>query len=119
MGEKMTSNDRPFSVTGVAWLYIAVGVAMFAYHSPELVRLEKDAFLIEFTELLGLTAGVFMLRGHNWARWLALAWAAFHVALTVIPPFHGLAVHVIILAGIAVILLRSDANQYFRGHRTA
>jgi hypothetical protein len=114
----MASNDRPFSVTGVAWLYIAVGGVMFAYHFPELLHMHQDAFAIELTELVGLTAGVFMLRGHNWARWLALAWAAFHVALTLSPPFHGLAVHVIIFGGIAVILLRSDANQYFRGDRT-
>jgi hypothetical protein len=110
----MNSTNRPFAVTCVAWLYIAVGGVMFAYHFPELLHLQKDAFVVELTEFLGLTAGVFMLRGHNWARWLALAWGAFHIALTAIPPFHGLIVHLLVFGGIAVILLRSDANQYFR-----
>jgi hypothetical protein len=119
MEDGMNSNDRPFAVTAVAWLYIAVGGAMFAYHFPELLHLQQDALTVEFTELLGLTAGVFMLRGHNWARWLALAWGAFHIALTAVPPYHGLVAHVLIFGGIAVILLRSDANQYFRRNRTS
>lgn len=106
---------RPISVTGIAWLFIVVGTMAFVFHFPELVKLEKDAYAIEVTELLGLIAGIFMLRGKNWARWLALAWAAFHVLITAFPPFHGLVVHVLIFAGIATILLRSDARQYFRG----
>jgi hypothetical protein len=111
----MDSNNRPISVTGVAWLYIAVGIVGSLYHSRELLQPHWDAFLIEFTELLAFIAGLFMLRRHNWARWLALAWMAFHVILTAFPPYHGLAVHIIIFTGIAILLLRSDAAHYFRG----
>jgi hypothetical protein len=113
--DSMGLSQRPIAVTGVAWLFIAAGAIMFFFHAPELLRPHWDTFLIEFTELLGLTAGIFMLKGQNWARWLALAWMAFHVALTVFPPFHGLVVHVLIFAGITWILLRSDAAEYFRG----
>lgn len=113
--EKVSSSSRPLSVTCLAWLYIALGTFMFLSHSMELLRFEKDAFLIEFVELLAVVAGAFMLRRRNWARWLALAWTAFHVVLTAFPPFHGLAVHVLITAGITYLLLRSDASQYFRG----
>jgi len=108
-------NQRPISVTGVAWLLIAVGIVMFAFHLPELRGLHWDVFLIEFVELLAVVAGIFMLRRQNWARWLAIAWLGFHVALTAFPPFHGLVVHVVIFAGIAYLLLRSDAAEYFRG----
>jgi len=105
---------RPISVTGVAWLFIAVGTIGFFYHSPELLRLQKDAFVIELTELLAFVAGLFMLRRQNWARWLAVAWMAFHVVLSALPPIHGLVVHVILFAGITYLLLRADAAQYFR-----
>jgi hypothetical protein len=111
----MNSTSRPVSVTGVAWLFIAVGVGAFIFHLPDLLRLEKDAFPVEITELLSVLAGVFMLRRHNWARWLALAWMAFHLAISAVPPFHGLIVHVLIFSGITYLLLRSDATQYFRG----
>ena len=38
---------------------------------------------MELTELLAMVSGAFMLRGHNWARWLALAWIIFHVILSI------------------------------------
>lgn len=112
----MNSTSRPASVTGVAWLFIAVGVFAFVFQVPSLVRLQRDAFLIEFTEVLGVIAGVFMLRRHNWARWLALAWVAFHVVIAAYPPFNGLVFHLLVFSGIAYLLLRSDAAGYFRGN---
>jgi hypothetical protein len=91
----MSSNQRPISVTCVALLFIAVGAVTLI--------------------LLALAAGVFMLRRKNWARWLALAWMAFHIALSALPPYRGLVVHILIFVGIAYLLLRPDAAEYFRG----
>lgn len=110
----MSSSPRPLSVTAIAWLFIAVGTVTFVYHSPGLLHPHADDFLVESTELLALIAGLFMLRRQNWARWLALAWMAFHVVLSAFPPFQGLVVHVLIFGGIAWLLLRTDATQYFR-----
>jgi hypothetical protein len=109
---------RPISVTVLAWLFIAVGAVAFVRNFPAALPLEKDAFLIEFVELVGLTAGIFMLRGQNWARWLALAWAAFHVAVAAFLQIQGLLFHVAIFVGIACLLLRSDASQYFHRARS-
>ena len=111
----MSSSERPLSVTAIAWLFIAVGTVTFIYHSPGLLHPHWDDFAIEFTELLALIAGLFMLRRQNWARWLALAWMAFHVVLSAFPPFQGLVVHVLIFGGITWLLLRSDSAEYFRG----
>jgi hypothetical protein len=115
----MSLSKRPMAVTGVAWVLIVVGIGMFVFHFPELLHLSWDGILIELLELLAVVAGAFMLRRQNWARWLALAWLAFHIALTLVPPFHGLVVHVLILAGIAWILLRPDAAEYFRRGATS
>jgi hypothetical protein len=110
----MSSNQRPISVAGVAWLFIAVGTITFIYHSPGLRHPEWDDFAVEITELVALLAGIFMLRRQNWARWLALAWMAFHVVLSAFPPFRGLVVHILIFGGITYLLLRADASDYFR-----
>jgi len=110
----MNSNKRPISVTAIAWLFIAIGTVTFVYHSPGLLHPHLDDFLIEFTELLALIAGLFMLRRQNWARWLAVAWMAFHVVLSAFPPFRGLVIHVLIFGGITYLLLRRDAADYFR-----
>jgi hypothetical protein len=54
-----------------------------------------------------------MLRGHNWARWLAVAWMAFHVAIS-FPEISKLAIHSLLLVAIAWLLFRSDARAWFR-----
>ena len=82
----MSVNQRPMAVTAIAWLFIAVGIVTFLFHSPGLLHPHWDDFLIEFTELLALTAGIYMLRGKNWARWLALFWMASHVVISAFPP---------------------------------
>jgi hypothetical protein len=111
----MRPSARPISVLIVACLYIAVGAIGFAYHFRELTAFHNDAIGIEVTELLALVAGVFMLLGHNWARWLALAWIAFHVGLSAFHAFRELAVHCVFLIAIAACLLNPAAGRYFRG----
>jgi hypothetical protein len=110
----MPSNTRPLSVTLVACLYILIGVVGFVFHFKELLSRQPDAVAIELTELMGLLAGAFMLRGHNWARWLALAWIAFHVIVSAFHPLMELALHSVFLIVIAWVLLRPAGARYFR-----
>jgi hypothetical protein len=109
----MNATQRPISVTIVACVYLAVGTVAFVYHFRELLLLQRDSVSIELTEFLAIVSGAFMLRGHNWARWLALAWIVFHVILSVFDSFHGLAVHGLLCAVIAWLLFRSEAARYF------
>ena len=69
--------------------------------------------MILATELAALVAGVFLLRGANWARWLAIAWIAFHVALS-FGSLQRLVVHTVILLLFVYLLFRPSANAYFR-----
>jgi hypothetical protein len=114
----MNAIKRPISVTIVACMYLAVGILAFAYHFRELLSLQRDSFSAEVTEVLAVIAGAFMLRGHNWARWLALAWIVFHLILSVFDHLHGLAIHGLLCAVIAWILFRPEAARYFRGQIT-
>ena len=107
----MNSTQRPVSVLVIAMLYIGVGAIGFIAHWHDLRH--PDGIAIEVTELVGLLAGIFMLLGHNWARWLAVAWMAFHVAIS-FPEMSKLAVHSLFLAAIAWLLFRPDARAWFR-----
>ncbi|MDQ1453439.1 MAG: hypothetical protein QOK38_3305 [Acidobacteriaceae bacterium] len=111
----MNANKRPISVTILACVYLAVGVGGFALHFRELLARHPDAVGIEVTELTAIVCGVFLLRGHNWARWLALAWIAFHVILSAFHSFGELAMHALFCAAFAWVLLRPEAARYFRG----
>jgi hypothetical protein len=76
-------NQRPLSVTIVAALLILAGMIGFAYHLTEFVsrsRLQSDDLWVLAVRLLAIAYGVFLLRGRNWARWLAIAWIAYHVS---------------------------------------
>ena len=104
-------NRRPIAVTVLSWLLILVGIGGLVLHlsSHESIR---DKILEAIVELLAIAAGAFLLRGRNWARWLALAWMGFHVAISwgALPQ---LLAHSVFLIAFAVILFQKDARLYF------
>jgi hypothetical protein len=108
---------RPLSVTLVSLLLIAAGAVGLVHHVTELnprQSLPSDTAWVSLVRVLAIVAGVFMLRGHNWARWLAMAWIAFHVAISVLHSWQQVVMHAIVLAIFAFFLFRSAANQYFQ-----
>lgn len=113
----MNGNKRPISVTILAYVYLTVGAIGFAYHFRELLSLQQDIIWAELTEFLAIVCGAFMLRGHNWARWLALAWIVFHVVLSAFHSPREFAIHGLFCAVIAWILFRPQAARYFRSGR--
>ena len=116
----MNSNSRPLSVTILAWIYIAVGVIGAIGHGSEFAAgrvFHSDVIWIELTEFAAILCGAFILKGQNWARWLALAWIAFHVILSAFHAFPEFAIHCAFCAVIAWFLFRPPAARYFRGTR--
>jgi hypothetical protein len=104
---------RPLSVAVLAWIYIVVGAASFAGGLKDF-RFAPDDFLAAALRLLAVVAGVFLLRGCDWARWLALAWIAAHVAISAFHSYGELAAHCVFCGCIAWLLFRRDATRYFR-----
>ena len=109
-------NKRPLPVTIIGWVYIAVGAIGFAYHAPELGRqpFQYEIVLVELLRLLAIVAGVYMLRGRNWARWLALAWMAIHVIVSALHSLSQFAFHAAFLAILTYFLTRATSSRYFR-----
>jgi hypothetical protein len=92
----------------------AIGIAS---HFPELrtgQAFQNDVLWIDLIQVLAIVAGIWLLRGRNWARWLALAWMAFHVILSVFHSWVQVLVHTVFFAVIAFILFRPVASRYFR-----
>lgn len=109
--------ERPRSVTVIGCLFVAVGVVGIAYHATELDAqslFESDAVWVLIVRLLAIVAGVLILRGADWARWLALAWLGYHVILSAFHSFPEALMHMAVLAVIAYVLLRPEASAYFR-----
>ena len=113
----MSWKKPPLPVILIALLYLAVGVAGFVYHFRSLLEWQQDSIWVETTELLAAVIGVFLLRGHNWARWLALAWMAFHVVLSAFDSYAQAGVHLAFLALIAWALFAPARGRYFGERR--
>jgi hypothetical protein len=114
-------NKRPLSVIVIACVYVATGAIGVVYHLTEFKAqhpFQYDIVLIELVSLAAIIAGVFMLRGHNWARWPAVAWIAFHVVLSAFHSWRELAMHSLLLVIFAFFLFRPAANRYFNAAGT-
>jgi hypothetical protein len=114
--EPMGRKRIPVPVILIACLYLAVGIGGFVAHFSE--RHEPDWIWVEVTESLAIICGVFLLRAHNWARWLACAWMAFHVVIS-FGELSKLAIHSLFLVLIVWCLFRGDAGRFFQNTRTA
>ncbi len=102
---------RPLGVTIIGCVYVLVGVAGFVAHFASFRLL--DTWEVELTEFLAALSGAFMLRGQNWARWLAVAWIAFHVALS-FGSLREVVIHSVFLVAIAWVLFGAGSRRYFR-----
>ena len=111
----MNANRRPISVLVIACLYLAVNLAGIISHFRGLLAGEQGSAWAEGTEFVGLICGVFLLLGHNWARWLAVAWILFHVILSVMHSWGEAVMHGLFCVGITWILFRSESSRFFRG----
>jgi hypothetical protein len=113
-------NKRPAAVTIIGWLLVAVGATGFAFRlnesKPQHALQGENAWIL-VVELVVIVCGAFVLRGKNWARWLALAWIAFHVVFSFFSSLGQGVIHGLIFLLFAYFLFRPDANAYF-AHRS-
>ncbi|MFP5227987.1 MAG: hypothetical protein ACLGXA_10180 [Acidobacteriota bacterium] len=106
---------RPLAITVLSCIYIAVGfIALIVHGRIAIHAWHPEDLWILLTEILAIVAGVFMLRGANWARWLAFLWAGAHVVIGYLNRPSQVLVHAIIFAGIAILLFRAEARAFFR-----
>ena len=115
-GTVVKATGRPLSVTILACVYLAVGTIGFAYHLYVIFTRQAfgyDDLMVEATEVAAIVGGAFILRGDNWARWLAVAWMGFHVAISFLDSLQKVAVHAAFFVLIAYFLFRPGARVYF------
>jgi hypothetical protein len=113
-------NKRPLSITVIGWICVAVGTVALVYHLPEFdpqAPFQYELVLVWLIRCLLVLAGVFILRGSNWARWLLVVWMAYHVVLSAFHSVSEVVVHGVLFSVMAYVLFRPPASAYFRGAR--
>lgn len=106
----------PAVVLIVSAIYIATGAIGLTHHISDFTghSLQYGLILIALLRLAAIVSGVFMLLGQNWARWLAIVWIAFHVAISFLNSPQQVAVHAVIFALIVYLLFRPEVRTYFK-----
>ena len=102
-------------MTIIACVYVVTGAIGLAYHFTKFKAhhpFQHDFVWVELLRLLAIVCGVYMLRGHNWVRWLALAWIAFQVILSVFHTLSERAIHSLFCVVLAYLLFRPAATRY-------
>jgi uncharacterized membrane protein (DUF2068 family) len=106
---------RPIYVTVLGYVLITAGAVGIAYHFAEFKSTPSSEYLLVFgVRLIAIVGGVFLLRGKDWARWLAIAWIAFHLVISIFDTKQGILVHAVVLVVFCVLLFLPAANRYFR-----
>jgi hypothetical protein len=111
-------NQRPLPVTVISLVLIATGGIGLVYHLSDLRAqhpFHYEIVWISLVRLMAILCGVYMLRANNWARWLSLAWIAFHVILSFFHSRFEVGFHALVFAAFAYFLFRPASNQYFHG----
>jgi len=105
---------RPLSITIISWIFIVFGsIALISGVLP-LADLKRHWY-IHLSRILQIVAGVFMLYGRNWARWLLVVWIAFHIVVGALNGVVTLLMHIVIFSVVLFFVFRRDANTYFAG----
>jgi hypothetical protein len=123
---------RPRAVTLIAWLFVLVGAGgllndlwplLTADAGRQLAKLRADGLAdlgpAWTSRLLAIAGGVGLYRGHNWARWLLVAWMVFHIGLSLFHSLPELLTHVIVFAPLLYLLFRRSTGAYLHHHHPA
>ena len=116
---------RPLSITIIAWLFMIFGsIALLSGLLPlagankaQLIAEFKQHWMVHLSRVVQIVCGLYMLRGHNWARWLLVVWMGYHIVLSVLHSPLQLFVHSLLFAVILYFLFRPQASAYFRNAR--
>jgi hypothetical protein len=103
---------RPRSITIISWLFIIFGsIALLSGVLP--FHDLMSHWYVHLSRMLMIVAGVFMLKGHNWARWLIVLWIAFHIIISALHSIPVLLMHVVIFSVILYFVFRRQSSAYF------
>jgi hypothetical protein len=112
---------RPLSITLISWLFMIFGsialvsglLPLTGANTAQLIAEFKQHWMVHLSHLAAIVSGLFMLRGHNWARWLLVVWIVAHIVISALHSWSQLIVHVVIFSVILFFLFRRNASEYF------
>jgi len=104
---------RPWAVTILGAVFIFAGAVGLVYHVWN-EPFTRELLLVSLVRVIAVVGGVFLVLGHNWARWVLLAWMALHVGISLTHSVSETVAHLLLLLVIGYFLLTPPGAKYFR-----
>ena len=111
--KNLSGAKRPFQVAFLGWMFIVVGSLSSIYHVAK-NPLDRWTLPIVLVGVIAVVAGVYLLRGARWSRWLLLIWLTFHVVISAFNSLPDAIVHAALLLVIGYFLLGPPTREYFQ-----
>jgi hypothetical protein len=109
--------NRPLPVIIVSVLFILVGSVGFAYHLKDFVESNDKLYeliWVLFLRILAVVCGFLLFFRINWARWLAIAWLAYHVVISAFNSTSEMIAHIVFLIIVSILLYLPVSLRYFQ-----
>ncbi|CAN5553583.1 hypothetical protein BH10BAC2_BH10BAC2_40790 [soil metagenome] len=106
----------PVPVIIVAILFILTGCMGFVYHFKDLANAGISVYestWVLFLRILAIVCGTLLLYRIKWARWLAIAWLAYHVVIGAFHSTEQMITHMVFLALVTILLFLPVSSAYF------
>jgi hypothetical protein len=121
---RRSATRRPLAITILGWLFVLVGVAGLVSSALSLWNdvarpsgggpaHRGEPGLVLAVRALAVVGGALVLYGVSSARWLLVAWMAWHVVLSLGHTSGELAVHAVFLVLLLFVLFSRQATAYF------
>jgi hypothetical protein len=109
--------NRPIPVLIVSILFILAGCVGFTYHFKEFFEPDVDLnelIWVQILRILALVCGILLYLRISWARWLAIAWLAYHVYIGALNSTSQMISHIVLLVIVTVLLFLPVSSAFFR-----
>ena len=109
---------RPVSIIVISFLFILLGALTLINAAWDTVSTDQRLadlqhhWMIYLSAVAAIAGGVFLFKGQRWARWLLVAWMAFHIVVGALHGIGPLLTHVVIFSVILYFLFRRPASSY-------
>jgi uncharacterized membrane protein len=120
-------SNRPRSITIIGWVFLVFGILSLVVgllptsHISAAQRLVeiKSHWYVHVSRITGAIAGLFMLYGFNWARWLLVLWLAFHVFVGLLHSSVQMLTHSLLMVIVVYFIFRPRATAFFQSEDAA
>jgi len=109
--------NLPLPILVVSILFILAGSIGFTYHLKEFYQPDVNVsqlIWVLLLRILAIVCGSLLLLRMSWARWLAIAWLAYHVYIGAINSTSEMIAHIVLLVIVTVLLFLPVSTAFFQ-----